>query len=224
MANDYLPTSDIDLQLWASRFVTYLTANAGHFGLTPADIAGIVAVVPEFSQARADADAARTTAKGLTSVKNGVRADMIAQVRAMVNWLQGNPATTNQDRDELGIPRRGETPPVLTEFDASIDRPSAVVDIRQILKHTIRVENENSMGTSKGKPAGAKGVEIWVKVGDEPASISDMRYVGLRTRNPIVVEFAPEDGNKQAHYKMRWVYDNGTEGNWSDLESATVAA
>ncbi len=224
VGRDYLPESDLKLQEWANRYVAYLTANPEQFGLTEADLAELVATTPEFAQARADHDRARTTARGLCSAKKAKRATLAKQIRSMAARIQGHPNMTNQQRASLGLPKRGmSSPPPGPE--GSRDKPVAGINISALLRHTLRIRNQNANDITKGKPEGVRAVEVWVKVGDPPADPeADMRYVNMSTRNTLAVPFPPGDGNKQAHYKMRWVYKDGKKGGWSDLQSATIAA
>ncbi len=221
----YLPGSDLELQVWMNKFMAYLGANLAHFGLLPADVVDLADSEPEFSLARVTAEGTWTTYRGQVQDKNTKRETMESLIRPMVARIQAYPETTNQDREELGIPTRGNAPSVPTEIETSLDRPTAGINIGAPLRHTLRIQNDNEGTVSPGKPQGVKAVEVWVKIGEVPASPpTDMRYVNMSSRNTVVVPFAPEDGNKQAHYKMRWVYTNGVKGAWSDLESATIAA
>lgn len=223
---DYLPGKDLDLQAWMNTFMTYLAANLAHFGLLPADIADLQAIEPEFMTARNLVSTTLTTYRGLVSDKDDKRAAMVSLIRPMVANLQTHPETTNQDRDALGIPRRGEASSVSQSFDLDADRPVAGINIGTIRRHALRIQNDNEGVISPGKPEGAKSVEIWVKVGEPPVGEPEttMRYVNTWTKNKMTVPFGPDDGNKQAHYKMRWVYTNGQKGAWSELQSATIAA
>jgi hypothetical protein len=189
-----------------------------------ADIVDLQASDSDFSIARFDAEAALTTYRGLVQDKNLKRESMVDLIRPMVARLQTYPATTNQDREQLGIPLRGVVPSVPVGIDTSEDRPIATVNISQRLKHTLRIQNQNTDVVTPGKPAGVMAVEVWAKVGPPPEDETDVTYVNMSTRNTVTVPYAGADANKQAHYQMRWVYTNGAKGNWSEIVSATIAA
>ncbi len=95
----------------------------------------------------------------------------------------------------------------------------------QRLQHTIAFMDEMTP-TSKAKPAGVMGVEIWVKV-DDPAPVdpnTDLRFLGLDTRTPYVAEYPGTDGGKPAHYMARWVNARGEKGPWSETLTVTISA
>lgn len=221
---DYIPGKDVDLQLWTSRFAAYVASNLAHLGLVAADVADINLTEPEFGGARIALDAAFTAYKTALSERDLRREALVDVIRPLVARIQTHPETTNVDREAMWIPLRGNAPSVPAAMEGSPYRPTASIDIRALLTHTLRIENTDGTTTSKGKPEGVKAVEVWVKVGEPPADETDLRYVNMSSRNTVTVPFTTVDGNKQAHYKMRWVYKNGAKGTWSDLQSATIAA
>ncbi len=224
--SDYLPNKDVDLQLWTARFVAYVSSNLAHLGLVAGDIVDLAAAEPEFSGARIALDTAYTAYKSALSERDLRRESLVDAIRPLVARIQTNPETTNVDREAMWIPLRGNAPSAQTVAEGSPDRPTASIDIRALLTHTLRIENTDGTTTTKGKPEGVKAVEVWVKVGEQPTGEpeTDMRYVNMSSKNTMAVPFTTVDGNKQAHYKLRWVYKNGIKGGWSDLQSATIAA
>lgn len=223
MSSSYIPANDLEFTEWLDRFSAYLTANLAKFGIVDGEIDDLLAAIPQFQTDYQAAKDARATAKAKTQAKDASRMTAEDILRPLVGRIQSYPATTNEDRAELGIPLKGvnSTPSSVVFAD---DRPSAIIDIRPALKHIIRIHNESTTGTSKGKPAGAIGCEVWVKIGDAPASISELSYVETVTKNPFTMTFQPGDERKQAHYRLRWVGRNGVKGDWAEIDSATIAA
>ncbi len=86
---------------------------------------------------------------------------------------------------------------------------------------------DESTPTSKAKPKGVMGCEIWVKVspaGDPPPVGADgLTFLTLDTARPYIAEFDGADGGKTAHYMLRWVRSNGDKGPWSETVSATIS-
>ena len=86
---------------------------------------------------------------------------------------------------------------------------------------------DESTPTSKAKPKGVMGCEIWVKVspaGDPPPVGADgLTFLTLDTASPYIAEFDGADGGKTAHYMLRWVRSNGDKGPWSETVSATIS-
>jgi hypothetical protein len=111
-----------------------------------------------------------------------------------------------------------------TSLETSDEKPFAVIDISNRLKHVLGVGNQTITGTSRAKPSNAVRAEVWRKLGDPPSGDSDVEYVGLATRSPFTIEYAADESGKTAHYMMRWVGSDGEKGSWSETESATIAA
>src|SRR6266536_7259 len=63
--------------------------------------------------------------------------------------------------------------------------PSRPVDTSQRLRHTIQFVDE-STPTSRAKPDGVAGCEVWVKVGDPaPADAGALKYLATDTRTRL---------------------------------------
>jgi len=119
----------------------------------------------------------------------------------------------------LGISLRntGRTP-----VGAPTSRPILSVDTSQRLRRTVSFVDETTP-TSKAKPDGVMGCEIWVKVGGvPPTDLSELQFLGLDTRTPYTTEFDGEDAGKTAHYMARWTNTKGQQGPWSETASATI--
>ena len=103
-------------------------------------------------------------------------------------------------------------------------RPLVTVDTSQRLQHTIAFQDELTP-TSRAKPEGVRGAQIWVKIGDPPPTDpNELTYLATDTRTPYVTDFDGVDGNKVAHYMLRWESTRGDVGPWSETASATSGA
>ena len=81
------------------------------------------------------------------------------------------------------------------------------------------------MPTTKAKPAGVRGAEIYCAIATTaPADPAAYRFLALDTATPYLIEHAPADGGKTAHYLLRWVNTRGEAGPWSETVSATIGA
>ncbi len=89
------------------------------------------------------------------------------------------------------------------------------------LRHVIAFRDESKTG--RGKPEGALGAEIWMKIGPTPpVDPGELAFVALDTKSPYTLEFAGADGGKLAHYMLRWVTGTGLKGPWSETASITI--
>lgn len=88
-------------------------------------------------------------------------------------------------------------------------------DMATILSH------ENTP-TSRAKPAGAMGCEIWVKIGTAPADPCECQFLALDTASPYVAEYPGSDAGKTAYYMLRWVSTSSEKGPWSETVAATI--
>jgi hypothetical protein len=90
------------------------------------------------------------------------------------------------------------------------------------LRHTVSFTDETTP-SSKAKPDGVMGCEIWVKVGkQQPTDPSQLQFLGTDTRTPYVAEYGGGEAGKAAHYMLRWVNTKGEQGPWSQTVSATI--
>jgi hypothetical protein len=219
MAQDWIPTSDTDMNAWVQNFLAYANANLAALGLTAANLSDLQAAVTTWGPAYSHHMAAQTAAQSARQHKDSVRETIETALRPLVNLIQATPSVTDAQREALGITVRST---VRTSVSAPTTRPVATVDTSQRLRHTIAFVDELTP-TSRGKPDGANGCEIWVKVGGAaPADPSELRYLATDTRTPYVAEFDGADAGKVAYYMLRWVSTRGETGPWSQTASGTI--
>ncbi len=216
---DYLPSSDADYSVWVDNFITYANANLATLGLTAADIAPVQAAHADFKTALTANVAAQAQATSARQTKDDNRASTDGAVRPLVGRLQASSTVTDAQRQSLGVTVRSGT---RTAAAAPTSRPVATVDTSQRLQHIISFVDELTP-TSRAKPDGVSGCEIWMKLGSTaPVDPSELSYLATDTRSPYTAEFAGADAGKTAYYMLRWVNTRGDRGPWSQTVSATV--
>ena len=222
MAADYIPGADGEFDAWQSNFVTYATANAAALGLDPlVDIPPLTAAQGGWATDYAANTAAQAAAQAARQAKGAARSAFEAVVRPLVGVLQASAAVDDTERKALGITVPDTTP---TPVGPPTSRPVVTVDSGQRLQQTIAFQDELTP-TSKAKPAGVRGAQIWVKIGDPaPVDPNELTYLATDTRTPYVTDFDGVDGNKVAHYMLRWESTRGDVGPWSETASATIGA
>ena len=222
---DYIPRSDTEFQAWATNFISYASVHAVELGIDPAVMVTIGADYTDFVTKLADNVAAQQAAQAARQAKDGSRDTLESAIRQLVRQLQVSGEVDDSERAALGI-----TIPdtVRTPSTGDIDtRPIGMVDTSQRLRHEIRFVDE-ATPTSRAKPAGVMGCEIWVKVSAQgempPADPSELSFVAMDTASPFVAEYDGADGGETAHYMLRWCKSGGEKGPWSETISATISA
>ena len=221
MAKDYIPRSDTEFQLWATNFLTYANDHALDLGIAPTDVPSLA----DFIMKMTSNVAAQQAAQAARQAKDDSRDALESAIRQLVRQLQASPDVDDSERAALGI-----TIPdtVRTASTSGIDtRPIGMVDTSQRLRHEIRFVDE-ATPTSRAKPAGVMGCEIWVKVSAQgeapPADPGELSFVSMDTASPYIAEYDGANGGKTAHYMLRWCKSGGEKGPWSETISATITA
>jgi hypothetical protein len=215
---DYLPRNDAAFQNWQANFLTYASEHLAALGLTAEDLAPVTAAQADWDPAYAANNTIQITARSSTQLKNDRRAAYDEAIRELVRRIQASPLVTDDERRALGITVPGDHP---TPVGPPSSRPLAIVDPSDRFRHRIRYSDEGST-TSRARPAGIIGCEVWVKVGAAPVDPSEMTFLALNRSSPYIAEYTGTDAGKMAHYMLRWVSNNGQKGPWSETESATI--
>jgi len=221
---DYLPAGDTQFSAWLENFVTYASAHLADLGLVLGDLAPVTSAQTTWNTAHPANVAAQAAAEAARQAKDAARFGVEAAVRPLVRRLQASPAVDNSERAALGITVPDTEP---TPVGPPTSRPLVKVDTRQRLQHTIHFTDELTP-TSKAKPAGVSGVEVWVKVAPvsdpPPTDPAALTFIALDTRTPYRLDLEGADGGKNAHYMLRWVNTKGEKGPWSETATATIGA
>ncbi len=107
-------------------------------------------------------------------------------------------------------------------MDAPTTRPVALIDERESLRHVIHFVDEETPKHA-GKPAGIKGVEIWIKLGGfPPAGPEELTILALDTNTPHTVHYESAAAGQMVYYQLRWVGQDGVKGPWSELFTALI--
>jgi len=218
---DYLPDQDAELVAWLTNFVTYANANLAPLGLVVGDMLPITTNQTAFNTTFNANITAQNAAKNAATAKDLARTNLEIVVRTLVRKVQGTPTVTNAQRQSLGISERG-TPRTPTGVPNS--RPILTIDTSQRLQHTVSFMDE-STPTSKAKPEGVRGCEIWEYIGAvAPKNPAEYHYLTTDTKTPHIAKFGGDDGGKTAFYMGRWANTKNETGPWSEVISATIGA
>ena len=216
---DYVPRPDPDFDSWQDNFMTVVAAAPGDYGLVAADLTVPTALAAAWTTAYPAHTAAQAAAQSARQDKDNARGAFEASVRTLVRKIQATPTVNSGAKAAAGITVPDTTP---TPSGPPTTSPTATVDTRERLQHTIHFRDATTP-TSKAKPAGVRGAEIWMKVGTPaPVDASELSFVTLDTRTPHVITFDGADANKTVTYWLRWVSTGGGVGPWGPAVAATV--
>ncbi len=222
---DYIPGSDTEFLAWVTNFASYASAHFAELGIVAADMAPINDGLLGFNAGMQENVTAQQTAQSVRQAKDDSRDVLESAVRQLVRQLQASGDVDDAERAALGI-----TVPDRVQTSGAGDmttRPIGMVDTSQRLRHEIRFVDE-ATPTSRAKPQGVMGCEIWVKVSAHgeppPADPNELSFLAMDTASPYIAEFDGANGGKTAHYMLRWVKTGGDKGPWSETISATITA
>jgi hypothetical protein len=218
---DFIPPSDAEFDSWQINHLVYLNANLAALGLialdtdVTADNAGQTAWTPAYAAhiaAQAAAEAAR-------AAKDTARVNFEIALRRLVGRLQRSTSVSDAERQALGITVRDTIP---TPVPIPTTKPVLTPDTSARLRITIGFADEGTP-TSKAKPFGVVGCELWMKIGGAPpVDLTECEFIALDNRTPKTVEFEGSDANKTVHFIGRWQNSRGEKGPLSETVSATV--
>ena len=214
--SDYIPRDKDERFSWSSTFMSFFLDDPTALGFTSADASAITPLWTAYSDAYADLPAKENAYRSAVVTLEDTSATFIADVRSLVAQVQTNPAISDEVRAAAGLPIRSKT---RTPASVPTHRPVAEVDASQRLQHLIEFRNQGA--TSKAKPEGVRGCEIWCAIGPA-ATLADARYLATDTATPYLATFPPEDAGKPAHYFLRWVNTRNQPGPWSETVTATI--
>jgi hypothetical protein len=228
MENTYIPAKDQDFAQWALNFSTLITANFVAYGLTTGQQSAYATLRSDFITKLATATNPSTRTKPTVAAKNASRALLEASSRSLGNIIQGNPAVTNAQRQDLGLTVRDRNPtPIGPPTTAPIVTPLSTA-ARNIF---FRFADELTP-SSRSKPFGAISMQLYAKVdGDAPSSISECNFRGAYTKNTTgpgsrgcQVGFNTDDVGKTAYLMAVWQNRRGEIGPASTVAQMTIAA
>lgn len=220
------PDADADFNVHINNCITYLNvaANKSRLVFTPTATANLTSATSFLSTAttgwntvfpQSQNPAVRT--KTITDNKNVLRDQIITNLRAVYDDIPKS-ILTQTDRDTLRLTVQSTSG---TSTPTPTSRPVGQVDTSQRLQHTISFVDADTP-TSRAKPEGVRGCQIWYKIGSPAADQRELTFAATDTRSPYVLTFEGADAGKMVYYWLRWENTRGETGPWSDVVSATI--
>jgi hypothetical protein len=166
-------------------------------------------------------EAANNPNRGKVDVlqKNETRDALKAAVRPYVKaYLAYNPAVTDADKENMGLPLHDTKP---TPVPPPATYPEAETDSSVIRQLTIHFKDNGS--EKRAKPKGAHGAEIrWSILDHAPASVDELTTSAFDTASPLTLSFDESQRGKMVYYCPRWENAKGDKGPWGEIYSAIV--
>jgi hypothetical protein len=218
--SDYIPRPDLDFNNWEGNLVKEVVAKATKAGI-PAD------AVTELQAAQTEwkgpfENASNVQSRGMDDVqeKNDARVKYEKFLRGFVlQWLAFNQKITDGEREAMGLTVRSDS---RTPSPKPSSMPLVRIDISNDQQHYIYVTD--SMSSSRAKPKGVHGCEIWMKIGGPaPENGEGLTFKCICTKSPFVLNFDNANIGKVVYYRVRWINSRGEQGPWSKVVSAIVA-
>jgi len=209
MASSYIPASDQGFDAFATNFAALLTADPTAYG----EDAGVAATVQAAVDAWAAAFALATNPASRTTPviadKDAARVSAVATIRPVAMRINANSAVTNQQREDLGLTVRKQFP---TPVPAPTSVPTLALlqSIPNQQKLSIRDENTP---TTKAKPFGVVGVEVFRAIGASPAAgPEEASFLARSTVSPVYLGNSGAEAGLTATYFARWTTRSGPNG------------
>ncbi len=209
MQPSYLPATDSAFDAWFSNFATLIAAAPATYGLVVGDATIITASQTAWAAAYLAAITPATRTSPTIAAKDAQRILSTSVIRPYATQISRNPAVANIDKTAVGVnlPNSARTP---------VPQPSTVPALSLVsaihFLHTLAYR-DTSTPTSKAKPPGAIGLELYRTLAT-PADpvISNASPVGVLTKSPNNVGYLGPEVGKTATYWGRWVTRSGPSG------------
>lgn len=203
-----IPKADAMFAAWLLNFATVIDANPGNFGLQAADADAITAVQLAFQTAFNAATDPGTRTSVTVAAKNAARANAEEVVRPYSVQISLSSVVSDANKTLAGVTLRNTIP---TPIPAPVDAP--VLSIQSAIPGVATIGYRVPGSTSKAKPAGCIGVEVWTSAGTvaavDPAQTS---YAFTATKAPTRLDIAPGDVGKTITVFARFTTRSGPGG------------
>jgi hypothetical protein len=219
MTGDYIPTTESGLPPFAKTLYAYALANFARWG-APSPQALLDAEITAFETALA-AYQSPNHGKVDTLAKNESKAALVHALRVYVQgYIARNPAVTDEDKEEMGLPLRDTTP---TPHPAPDVRPEAAAEPAGTGAHRVTAINPHTQ--NKDKPPLVTGVAYarHIRRADEQKLSAEDMPSDYKTGTSRVYQYAEADYGKIVDYAAAYENETGKRGPWSNVVSLIIS-
>ena len=185
MTSGSVPNTDAALATWAANLATRVAGRIDHYGANVTQSNDFTALNDAFQSAYAASSNADTRTRGKILAKNDARDLLVIAARRLVAVLQAFPATTDEQRVELGLrvrkAARTQTPPPTV---------SPAISAAAGPGRTVVVTIQDPADERRARPRGAASTTVLSHVGSvPPASIAAWAYQASVSRRSVTLPF-----------------------------------
>ena len=204
MAKPFYKLSDADLLSWGTALSTRASATAAAFHLTDVQVDEFTDLVGTFSTALAAWRDNTTRTPVASERKQTARRALIDGAKYLVNTVNSNPLTSDEQRRELGItPRKRPTP---VEPPATPPALENIGTSGRLAAFTVRSPNRPRGGKSRG----VGGVSVFTFLGDAaPVDPAQWQFEMLVTKPTFALDFSTRTASDTVWVTCFWYTDKG---------------
>ena len=225
MPASYIPATDAGFDAWTDNFATLLTADPTAYGEDAASALAVQNAYDAWAAAYLLATNPGTRTSPTIADKDAQRVNLDAAARPVAQRINARSSVTNTQRSDLGITIRKTT---RTPVPPPATAPEVV--LRSLIPGVAELQiRDSTTPTTKAKPAGVIGCELWVKVDTVPTpDPTEASLVKITTQTPNTLTFTPLQAGLIASVFGRWTTRSGPSGvaqvgPWSTATSFTIA-
>jgi hypothetical protein len=216
---DYVPRSDAEFLKFAANLLKNLFPIIGRVGFPNDEYQKLAALRNTFQEKYNIAEDPATRTKGAIDDKTVARKAFEVELRQSAQqWLIHNPALTNKDHDDLGLPIHDTKP-------TNVPDPTTHVVLTVVLPGPGEVEihfRDETTEKSIAKPFGVHGVEICWVISDTPITHwNQLAHSSFSTHPPLILKFDDERG-QNLYVAARWENNRGVKGPWSEIQHIII--
>jgi hypothetical protein len=218
MAGDFIPHADGAFLEWSKTLVAYVTVKLTGFNIPQEALTPVQGLLTAYETVFA---AVQNPNRGKVDVlnKNEAKEALAAALRTFIKaYLTYNPAVTDADKENMGLPLHDgtRTPEPVPTTIPELELDSSV--IRQITTPFRDAGSEK-----RGKPAHVHGIELrWDLLDNAPSSVEDLKNSAFDTASPYTFTFDEAERGKALYICPRWENNKGDKGPWGEIYKAII--
>ena len=200
------PTTDFELQAWASNMATLLTDTPAPFGVTPAQATELASRLSDYSTKLQICKAPETRTKLAVGAKDVSKQNLLDYARFLAKMVGANPAVSVEQREQLGlhIPKQRSPQQIPTNVPD--------IDVKEVTSTGVTIRVHNGDALVRRMPPDVMGMVVWTYLGDlPPLDVRAWTCQGPYTRPTATIDFGLEAASAtRAWVAVAWFNRHGS--------------